>query len=75
MDPGTRNAEQEPDRSGLAERPPPPSECSHTAPELAPGINSEGAALASETALIPASRSDESGRFRHQKRVRQSQFF
>ena len=32
---------------------------SHTAPELAPGINSEGAALESETAVSPASRSDE----------------
>ena len=72
VDPGTRNEEQEPDRSGLAERPPAPIERSHTAPELAPGVNSESAALESETAVSPASRSDESGRSRHQKRVRQS---
>ena len=72
VDPGTRNEEQESDRSGLAELPPAPRERSHTAPELAPGVNPEGAALESETAVSPASRSDESGRSRHQKRVRQS---
>ena len=60
MDPGTRNKEQEPDRSDLAERPPAPIERSNTAPELAPGINSEGADLESETAVSPASRSGES---------------